>query len=40
MKASELKAKWNKDIDKDTLMEAAMDEIRLTKKEGKSGNNI
>ena len=35
MKASELKRKWRKDIEKDTIRENNMDEIRLTKKEGK-----
>ncbi len=37
MKASELKLKWRKDIEKDTQRENAMDEIRLRDKEKKNG---
>jgi len=35
MKASKLKHKWRKDIDKDTIREIQMDEIRLRDKEKK-----
>jgi len=35
MKPSKLKAKWRKDIEKDTIRELQMDEIRLNKKEEK-----
>lgn len=36
MKASELKLKWRKDIEKDALRENTMDEIRLRDKEKKN----
>lgn len=35
MKASELKRKWRKDREKDTIREMNMDEIRLRDKEKK-----
>ena len=35
MKVSELKAKWHKDLIRDDLREAELDEQRLNKKEGK-----
>lgn len=39
MKATELKRKWRKDIEKDALREATMDEIKLRDKEDKSDNS-